>query len=222
MAYEKIYEKVGFKDLPDKTTPLNAANLEKMETGIDTLDSRIVELDANKADSSIYASGYVSMGRKSGTTIGEASTAIGKNVEASGYASFSTGTMCTSSGNDAFSAGISCKATGSFSSSIGDTCTASGLASCAEGRGTIARGDYQRVQGKYNIEDTENKYACIVGAGSTTKNRKNIYTLDWQGNAIFAGNITDGRGVSLTSLKTALDTLAATVAALTDTQQRLE
>lgn len=219
MAYERIYERVNFKDLPDETTPIDAVNLAKVETGIEALDTRIVELDANKADSSIYASGYVSLGRKSGTEIGDASAAIGDTCTASGRTSFSTGSLCVSSGNCAFSSGASCKATGHLSHAEGSSCIASGHFSHAEGMGTIAGGECQHAQGKYNIEDTENKYACIVGAGRTIKIRKNIYTLDWQGNAVFAGDVTDGKGVSLTSLKTALDALAATVATLTGTQQ---
>ena len=44
------------------------------------------------------------------------------------------------------------------------------------------------MQGKYNVEDTENKYAHIVGGG-TEGARKNIHTIDWDGNAWFAGNV---------------------------------
>lgn len=57
----------------------------------------------------------------------------------------------------------------------------------SEGLGTIATGDYQHVQGKYNIIDKE--YAHVVGGGASEKDRKNIHTLDWNGNAYFAGDI---------------------------------
>ena len=39
-----------------------------------------------------------------------------------------------------------------------------------------------------NIEDTNNQYAHIVGGGDVYK-RANIHTLDWDGNAWFAGKV---------------------------------
>lgn len=67
--------------------------------------------------------------------------------------------------------------------------SASGDYSHVEGCGTIALGDYQHVQGKYNIEDTTNKYAHIVGNGEADENRSNSHTLDWKGNAWYAGKL---------------------------------
>lgn len=64
---------------------------------------------------------------------------------------------------------------------------AKGTASHAEGYHTTAVGNYQHVCGKYNDADLEK--AVIVGGGNSTE-EKNIYTLDWNGNANFAGNIT--------------------------------
>lgn len=64
-------------------------------------------------------------------------------------------------------------------------------ASHAEGEGTIARTGYQHVQGKYNIEDTNGTYAHIVGNG-TSSTRSNAHTLDWNGNAWYAGKVTAG------------------------------
>lgn len=86
----------------------------------------------------------------------------------------------------------------------------SGFASHAQGIGTVAVGDFQFVLGRWNILDTrmdgskiipENKYAVIVGGGvlktgktdwklESDVERKNIHTLDWDGNAWFANNIT--------------------------------
>ena len=48
---------------------------------------------------------------------------------------------------------------------------------------------YQHVRGKYNIADTNNVYSTIVGNGDADSNRKNIYTLDWSGNAWFSGDV---------------------------------
>ena len=70
----------------------------------------------------------------------------------------------------------------------------------------MAGGQYQHVQGKYNVEDTGNIYAHIVGGG-TRSERKNIHTLDWKGNAEFAGDVMNGNGVTMDSLKAAVDAL---------------
>ena len=67
---------------------------------------------------------------------------------------------------------------------------ASGTYSHAEGCGTIADGPAQHAQGRYNVEDTDGKYAHIVGNGNViTKERSNAHTLDWDGNAWFAGTL---------------------------------
>ena len=70
--------------------------------------------------------------------------------------------------------------------------TANGQLSVAEGCGTIATGDNQHAQGKYNIEDANDTYAHIVGGGTNNNNRANIHTLDWDGNAVYAGKVTVG------------------------------
>lgn len=56
---------------------------------------------------------------------------------------------------------------------------------------TVASGENQLVFGKYNVKDTENKYACIIGNGtdSSDAKRSNAYTIDWNGNAWFAGEV---------------------------------
>ena len=68
---------------------------------------------------------------------------------------------------------------------------AKGEASHTEGKGTIATEPYQHVQGKYNHLDNSGSagnYAHIVGNGTSTQ-PSNAYTLDWDGNAWFAGKI---------------------------------
>lgn len=66
---------------------------------------------------------------------------------------------------------------------------ASGQASHVEGVRTLALGDYQHVQGKYNALDEENKYAHIVGNGTSEDERSNAHTLDWDGNAWYQGSV---------------------------------
>ena len=70
-----------------------------------------------------------------------------------------------------------------------DNNTASGNYSHAEGQNTSAQSDAQHVQGKYNLIDNENEYAHIVGNGSSNSSRSNAHTLDWDGNAWFAGDV---------------------------------
>ena len=63
-----------------------------------------------------------------------------------------------------------------------------GKYSHTEGMNTGAGSECQHVQGKYNIYDDANKYAHIVGNG-TNAAPSNAHTLDWNGNAWFAGNV---------------------------------
>lgn len=60
-----------------------------------------------------------------------------------------------------------------------------------EGRGTAAGSAYQHIEGKYNIIDTESIYQHIVGNGTENIKRHNSHTLDWQGNAVFAGTVSN-------------------------------
>ena len=75
---------------------------------------------------------------------------------------------------------------------------ANGQYSHSEGIGTIASGHGQHVQGSFNIEDTKNKYAHIVGNGSDF-GRSNAHTLDWDGNAWYAGSIEAVNGIIVKS-----------------------
>lgn len=45
------------------------------------------------------------------------------------------------------------------------------------------------MEGKYNIEDTAGAYVHIVGNGTSTAKRSNAHTLDWSGNAWYAGRV---------------------------------
>ena len=92
--------------------------------------------------------------------------------------------------------GIGTIASGIASHSEGDSTTASGDVSHAEGSYVIANHKSQHVQGEYNIADdstadaTERgNYAHIVGNGTSIDARSNAHTLDWSGNAWFAGDV---------------------------------
>lgn len=70
-----------------------------------------------------------------------------------------------------------------------DESYAMGINAFAIGDGTKASGENSFVRGKYNIADENGEYNTIVGNGDADSNRKNIHTLDWEGNAWFSGDI---------------------------------
>lgn len=87
----------------------------------------------------------------------------GNNTKATNYASHAEGYLTTASG--------------SYSHAEGTSTTASGQNSHAEGNHTEAASPNQHVQGKYNVIDSTETYADIVGAG-TDSARKNIFALE--------------------------------------------
>ena len=121
--------------------------------------------------------------------LGEYAWAEGRKTTASGNYSHAEGGGTTASGTVSHAEGDSTTASGTVSHAEGDNTTASGTTSHAEGWGTTAQGNNQHVQGKFNIADTTS--AHIVGNGSPSK-RSNAHTLDWSGNAWFAGDVYTG------------------------------
>lgn len=132
------------------------------------------------------------------------STALGVNTSATAPATLAHGGHCVASANYSHAEGYGAESNGMYSHAEGImTLTtgqgahaegfytvASGLRSHAEGSYTLASSQYQHVEGKFNVEDKDNKYAHIVGNGTSKTARKNAYTLDWSGNAWFAGKVT--------------------------------
>lgn len=138
--------------------------------------------------------------------LGYASHAEGNQTRALGNGSHSEGIRSIALGGASHSEGYETEANGERGHVEGaNTKTAIGtnyghaegyyteangqFASHAEGYYTKASSSFQHVQGKFNIEDTEEKYAHIVGNGTNNANRKNAHTLDWSGNAWFQGNV---------------------------------
>jgi hypothetical protein len=72
---------------------------------------------------------------------------------------------------------------------VGENAKANGNNSVAVGLRCRANGESQFVFGKNNDWDQENKYAHIVGNGEDSNNRSNAHTLDWDGNAWYAGDV---------------------------------
>ena len=126
------------------------------------------------------------------------SHAEGEMTTVSSYASHAEGSYCTlpdgtkrygtASGYASHVEGGGCHTTGSCAHAEGLASTASGAQSHVEGRYTIAAGGAQHVEGIANIEDAEGTYVHIVGNGAFDA-RSNAHTLDWDGNAWFAGDV---------------------------------
>ena len=124
--------------------------------------------------------------------------AEGVQTLAYGYASHAEGSTTLASGSRAHAEGTNNTASGTSSHAEGQGNVASGLRSHAEGFNTKASSDDQHVQGKYNVEDTGAVYVHIVGNGTANSNRSNAHTLDWDGNAWYAGDV-ECTGIILTS-----------------------
>lgn len=149
----------------------------KIPTQLGQLTDNVGYVKTSDLDSVAF-DGYVTKGKKTDTTVGANSTAEGLNTQA-------TKKACHAEGNET-------QATGDYAHAEGAAAIASGTGSHAEGQGTYANGDYQHAQGKYNEKDIINKYANIVGNGTSDSKRSNAHTLDWDGNAWFAGKISVG------------------------------
>ena len=174
-------------------------------------DEYITQTELNKVISdldfdNLIITNSISLGRKADTTIGQYSVATGNEVTASGIRSHAEGNYTVASGSSSHAEGSNTEASGNISHAEGYHTTASenyshaegyytrasGNTSHAEGSHTIAASASQHIQGKWNIEDAADTYAHIVGNGEANYARSNAYTLDWDGNAWFAGNVTVG------------------------------
>ena len=159
---------------------------------------------------------YYTLGtRATGSQVGNYSHAEGYNNEASRYCSHAEGCDTTASGRYTHAEGLSCTASKDYAHAEGYHCTASnydahaegsyttasGQMSHAEGTNTVASAHYSHAQnlrtiaasssqtalGKYNIEDTNDTYAIIVGNGTADDARSNALTVDWNGEVRIGG-----------------------------------
>lgn len=157
-----------------------------------------------------HAEGYLTK------AFGNMSHAEGNDTEASGNSSHSEGYLTKATEKGSHAEGTSAQATNEDAHAEGNNTLASGYRSHAEGFETVAKntnshaegvstitgGDHQHVQGKFNKE-MDGNYAHVVGNGKSEdeydengnlieQNRSNAHTLDWDGNAWFAGDVRVG------------------------------
>lgn len=122
------------------------------------------------------------------TATGTAAHAEGRYTTASGVGSHAEGYLSDASGQYGHAENNGCSADGNYSHAEGEYTTATGKGSHAEGLYTEAGSDYQHVSGKWNIVDTSDTYAEIIGNGTDQNNLSNARTLDWSGNETIAGD----------------------------------
>lgn len=111
------------------------------------------KMDANNP----VGTGSFSMGRKSGSQIGNNSHAEGYETTASDPSSHAEGYHTTASGNSSHAEGDFTTASGTDSHAEGTSTTASGNSSHAEGNNTIASGSFSHAEGS-----STNKFSSVV------------------------------------------------------------
>ena len=150
-------------------------------TNINEIQKFIQVTEIDSENSQIKLSERVLVGQYDIYTYG----AFGEASHIEGMRSIAIGNYTHAEGNFTIAKSHASHAEGSITQAIGRQ-------SHAEGYATIASGKDQHVQGRYNIEDTNDTYAHIVGNGGTSDTRSNAHTLDWSGNAWYAGKVTAG------------------------------
>ena len=147
-------------------------NFSSVVTEINPTDGDIIDAwNSKKFSLANRSSSHVE--GKDNLALGAYSHAEGYNTTASGAASHAEGKNTTASGD--------------WSHAEGSSTTASGFYSHTEGEVTRASGRCQHVQGKFNVVDSQGKYAHIVGNGTSESARSNAHTLDWNGVPWFKG-----------------------------------
>jgi len=119
------------------------------------------------------------------TASGYASHAEGQETTASGQVSHSEGKETVASGIDSHAEGYKTTASGNMSHAEGSDTTASSSYSHAQNRGTVAASYAQTALGKYNVSDSADTYAVIIGNGTAENARSNALTVAWDGTTAF-------------------------------------
>lgn len=134
-----------------------------------------------------------------------ASHAEGSNTKAYGQASHAEGQGTTALGSGSHAQGLASQSIGDYSHAGGTHSKANKGNSFAHGLNVIANKDRQFVFGQYNIQDTEDKYAHIIGWGWADNNRINIHTVDTAGNAWYKKDVYVGGTSQTDALKLATE-----------------
>lgn len=152
---------------------------------------------------------------------GANTTAFGSGTSASASNAHAEGNGTVASGNASHAQNNATEAFGDYSHAEGSSTEASGQAAHAEGTGTVAANRSQHVEGEYNVADPSanepsgrGTYQHIVGNGTSDSNRSNAHTMDWNGNAWYAGDVyvgsASGTGMDNGSKKLATEEFVTT------------
>lgn len=137
-----------------------------------------------------HAEGYgPSLGGYEVLASGEASHAEGSYTKASGDYSHAQNSGTSASGNFSHAEGYLSYAGGIGAHAEGYWCSASGDYSHVQNYRTKASSDYQTAMGKFNVEDTSDIYALIVGNGTADNARSNALAVKWDGTVERAGDV---------------------------------
>lgn len=124
-----------------------------------------------------------------------------------------SGSIISGSGITSLAISPKKKSTASWQSTVyapqltfGTGSDARGENSAAIGESTLASGDAQTALGRWNVEDTSDAYALVIGNGTSTA-RGDALTVDWSGN-VACGTV---NGVDVTKLGGAIATQYVTV-----------
>lgn len=131
---------------------------------------------------------------------GENSHAEGHSTIASGTGAHAEGVSTVASGPYSHAEGTNTEASGFYAHAEGQQSVASGSRSHAQNLGTIAASAQQTAIGKFNVEDSNDTYAFIIGNGSSNS-RSNAFTVAWDGSISLNGvTLTSAQLTSLLAL----------------------
>ena len=199
-----VNEVAGHAEGQNTIASSSAAHAEGMQTEAFALYSHAEGLLSKSSGQSSHAEG------ESTKATANTAHAEGYSTEASGIYTHAEGALTVASAAGAHAEGGSTNATGPWSHAEGYGNTASGNSAHAQGINTVASGAYshaggnntkavgeaQTVIGKYNVADSAKSF--IIGGGANNSGmdiyavRKNIMTIDWEGNAWYSGDIKVG------------------------------
>ena len=186
---EKVYN-VRVLQKQDLTDNWNSSStiLKDGEIGIEVLDSGKKKIKIGDGISTWSNLSYLETEAAANILDGIANGSIRTSLAAAetteyrlGNAAFASGQNTKASGNFSDASNFGTIASGGYSHAEGRETQAKGSASHAGGYGTIAGSKNQTVIGKYNIEDSSDTYAFIIGDGENTNSRANLFTVAWDG-----------------------------------------
>ena len=180
----KWFYSTVIKKLDEKFVTVPSSVLDNIEHANNLLDRKMERYNPT-------GTGSLSLNRASGYKTGNYSTTLGKDCAASGDYTFASGHNTKAIGQSSHAEGYASNADGAYSHVEGYMTLVKNEAQAAhaEGKGTSAYCTAQHVEGLYNESDYQGKYLHIAGNGRSVSELSNAHTLDWEGNAWYAGTV---------------------------------